>query len=297
MNRFFKSFILSLALFAVVFFGLKHFALNKNILKTTDGEEIETKVPGEMMVLFMGVDGTDVHQKKGLRTDTLMLGKANFETGEVELLSIPRDTRVLVKGKEDKINHAHSYGGPKLAMQTVSDFLNLDIDYYVKIDFTGVKSIVNAIGGVELDVPVNMNYNDPSAVPPLSIHLQEGRQVLDGDKAHDFLRFRSYPNGDLGRIEAQQYFMKEMAKQTLNPKNILKIDKFIKTYYEYVDTNISMGTMVKYGLSAGKLNVDEIRTERIPGEGAMIGGVSYWIYDKEETPALVEDMFGEYLRN
>lgn len=252
------------------------------------------------MVLLMGIDndGPDANasitQEKGRRTDTMMLAKANFDTGQIEILSIPRDTRVLVNGKEDKINHAHSYGGPELAMKTVEDFLGIDIDYYVKVDFAGVRQIVDAIGGVTVDIPRRMYYHDPTAKPPLKIDLQPGVQTLDGNKAHDYLRFRSYPDGDIGRVHAQQYFMKELAKQVLQPSNILNIDKLIKTYYDYVDTNISMSTMLKYGLGANKLDVDNLRTEMVPGTPKTIGGVSYWVYDMVETATLVEEMFGEY---
>ena len=181
-------------------------------------------------------------------------------------------------------------------MKTIQDFLGIDIDYYVKVDFSGVKQIVDAIGGVEIDVPVRMKYTDPVAKPPLRIDLQPGVQVLDGQKAHDFLRFRRYREGDVARVRAQQYFMKELAKQLLSPKNIFKMDKIIQTYYEYVDTNISMGKMMKYGLSSGKLDTENIRTEIIPGDYATINDLSYWIYDERATQQMVDAMFSEYRR-
>ncbi len=140
---------------------------------------------------MMGVDAKDVRQSKGTRTDTMMLMKVNFETGKIDLLSLPRDTRVLVRGKEDKLNHAHAYGGTSLTMATVREFLNIDLDYYVKVDYKAVKAIVEAIGGVEIDVPQRMRYSDPTADPPLNINLYPGLQVLDGEGAHDFLRYRS----------------------------------------------------------------------------------------------------------
>lgn len=284
--------------FGIIFFAVDKFLLNGEEL-TADGQVVENKVEGELLVLLMGIDDDGntkgaLTDERGRRTDTMMLAKANFDTGKVEILSIPRDTRVRVGAKEDKINHAHSYGGPELALKTVEDFLGLEIDYYVKIDFTGIREVINAIGGIDIDVPVRMKYSDPTAKPPLNIDLQPGMQKLDGDKAHDFLRFRSYPEGDIGRVHAQQYFMKELAKQMLNPKNVLRIDKLIKTYYDYVDTNISLSTMLKYGVSAKNLDVENIRTEMVPGEHRKINGVSYWAYDMVGTATLVEEMFGEY---
>ncbi len=270
------------------------FLLNDKEL-TADGQVVENKVEGELLVLLLGIDDDGnakgaLTDERGRRTDTMMLAKANFDTGDLELLSIPRDTRVMVRGRQDKINHAHSYGGIDLCMATVEDFLGLDIDYYVKIDFNGIKEIVDAIGGIDLDVPVRMRHDLPR------ISLDPGMQHLDGQKAHDYLRFRGYPDGDIGRVKAQQYFMKELAKQVLKPKNILRIDKLIKTYYDYVDTNISLSTMVKYGLSAKNLDVDNMRTEMVPGQPKTINGVSYWLYDMVDTATLVEDMFGNYSR-
>ncbi len=293
-KKFIITFLLSTLVFGLVFTGIDKFILGGETETTADGEEIENKVEDEILVLFLGVDGNDVNQEKGLRTDTMILGKANFDTGEIELLSIPRDTRVQINGKEDKINHAHSFGGPKLAMRTVEDFLHIDIDYYVKVDFVGIKEIVDAIGGVELDIKERMYYHDPVAKPPLLIDFQPGVQELNGQEAHNFLRFRSYPNGDIGRVEAQQYFMKELAKQLLTPKNLLRMDRLIKTYYDYVDTNIAISTMLKYGLAAKNLEVDNMRTEMVPGESTMINGISYWSYDMLETSLLVEELFGEY---
>ena len=291
-RRFFKSFFISIICFGIIFLGVDKFLLNEKEL-TADGQIVENKVDGELLVLLLGIDNDGntkgaLTDETGRRTDTMMLAKANFDTGEIEILSIPRDTRVRVRGREDKINHAHSYGGIDLCMNTVEDFLGLDIDYYVKIDFNGIKEIVDAIGGIDLDVPVKMRHDLPR------INLDPGMQHLDGQKAHDYLRFRGYPDGDIGRVKAQQYFMKELAKQVLNPKNLLRIDKLIKTYYDYVDTNISLSTMVKYGLSAKNLDVDNMRTEMVPGQPKTINGVSYWIYDMVDTATLVEEMFGEY---
>lgn len=296
-GRFFKSFIVSLICFGLIFYAVDRFLLSDSEF-TADGQKIENKVEGELLVLLLGVDddlGTGksaLTAEKGHRTDTMMVAKANFDTGKIEILSIPRDTRVMINGRPDKINHAHSYGGVDLCMKTVEEFLGIDLDYYIKVDFDGIKEVVDAIGGVDINVPVKMRHDLPK------IHLDPGLQKLDGQKAHDFLRFRGYPEGDIGRVRAQQYFMKELAKQVLSPKNILRIDKLIKTYYDYADTNISLSTMVKYGLSANKLDVDNLRTEMIPGDfkEIMVNGhkVSYWIYDMAETASLVEDMFGEY---
>lgn len=306
-KKFFTAFIISLIGFSVLYSNLW-----KSILiqgpSTVHGDEPgiiepedpkEPKIKNEVLFLLMGVDAQDVKNSKGTRTDTMMLTKINFDTGKIDMLSIPRDTRVLVKGKEDKINHAHAYGGPSLTMDSVQNFLNLDIDYYVKVDYKVVMGVVDAIGGVEIDVPFNMKYRDDTpGFPLLDINLKKGLQILDGKDAHDFLRYRKgYPEGDLGRIKAQQYFMKELIKQTLKPKNLLKLPKLAETYFENVETNIPWTVMLKGVASAKKINVDEMVTATVPGENQRIGGLDYLVYYREETKQIVLDMFGDYLIN
>ncbi|MBU5255989.1 LCP family protein [Tissierella praeacuta] len=316
-KKFILSFILSLICFTLVFklFGDKIF-LGKNSIPVTDnvpqkeldlGEDnkIEKRVENEILFLMMGVDANGTGEYKNIRTDTMMLFKVNFQNGEINLLSIPRDTRVLVKGKKDKINHAHSYGGPELTMRTVRDFLNLDIDYYVKVDYNAVMKIVDAIGGVEIDVPFDMKYKDNTpGYPPLNINIKKGLRVLDGKNAHDFLRWRKnnsrtvqYPEGDVGRIKAQQMFMRELIKQTLKPKNIIKIPFLVETYINNVETNIPTKEILKGAKLASKIDIDSIKTDIIPGGGKTIRGTSYFIYDEAETEELVRNIFRDYLLN
>lgn len=315
MKKFVLSFMISLLVFSFIFVGIDKILFSSEsvpvateVREDTDkekdeeeeDEKPEPKHKDEILVLLMGVDSKDVKKSKGTRTDTMMLVKVNFEDGEMNILSIPRDTRVLVKGKEDKINHAHAYGGADLSIQTVSDFLDLDLDYYVKVDYRAVMEIVDAIGGVEIDVPRNMSYYDPSADPPLDINIKKGLQVLDGKNAHDFLRWRknnalTSGYGDIGRIESQQMFLKELVKQTLKPKNIFKLPKLIETYYDYVETNIPLDVILKGAVSANKIDMENLKTETVPGEGQNIAKLDYWVYNEDETMRIVEEMFGDYL--
>lgn len=266
-----------------------------------EDEEIDEKVKNEILFLIMGVDAESVKKSKGTRTDTMMLTKVNFDTGEISIISIPRDTRVQINGKTQKMNAAHAFGGPELTLKTMEKFLGIELDYYVKIDYKIVKDVVKAIGGVTIDVPIRMKYDDPYAKPPLHIDIKKGVQELNGQKAHDFLRFRKnndgtgYPDGDLGRIKAQQYFMKELVKQTLQPKNIFRIGKLIETYYNNVETNIPLKTMIKGALSANKIDTESMVTVTIPGVDDYIGGVSYYIANREQTNLLVEEMLSDYI--
>ncbi len=304
-KKFIITFAISLVVFSIFYSTLWYQVFDKETMAAPtdesddiDGafdEDYELPVDDEIVFLLMGVDAKDVKQSKGTRTDTLMLFKVNFETGKIDILSIPRDTRVLVRGKEDKINHAHAYGGPSLTIRTIEDFLGIDLNYYVKVDYKVVKSVVEAIGGVEIDVPQRMRYKDPTADPPLNINLQPGLQTLYGDEAHDFLRFRSYTDGDLGRIKAQQYFMKELIKQTLQLKNIVKLPGLIESYFDYVETNIPIGLVLKGIGAANNLDSENMTTTTITGTNKKISGLDYLIYDKEAKEAIVQEMFGDYL--
>lgn len=313
-KKFIISFLISFLCFSLIFltFGEFLFARQKSTAAIDESEDdgeldlgedniIEQRVKNEILFLLVGVDAKSVKKSKGTRTDTMMLMKVNFDTGEINLLSIPRDTRVLVKGKQSKINSAHAIGGMELTMKTVRDFLNLDVDYYVKIDYQFVIDVVDEIGGVTIDVPMNMDYDDPAADPPLHIHIPKGVQTLDGQKAHDFLRWRKnnngpgYADGDIGRIKTQQMFLKELIKQTLQWKNITKLPKLVNTYFDYVETNIPKTVILKGAMAATKIDPEKMVANTIPGEAKTIDGQSFWIYDKTQTEALVKEMFGDYL--
>jgi LCP family protein required for cell wall assembly len=255
----------------------------------------------DILFLLMGVDANDVNKSKGTRTDTLMLTRINLDTGKISILSIPRDTRTTVNGNKDKINAAHAYGGAEAAVEAVRKLLGIDLEYYVKVDYKIVQDVVNAIGGVTVEVPFNMRYSDPTADPPLKINIDKGIQTLDGKNAHDFLRFRhnnlmtvGYPDGDVGRTKTQQYFMKELVKQTLLPKNLLKLPKLIETFFDNVETNITLKLMLKGALAANKIDVEAMETATLPGAGGYIGEISFYLHDAEATDVLVKSMFGDY---
>lgn len=307
---FFVSFLCFTLLYSTILKPLFEKKPTVTIPNVIDNENIEKekedglKVKNEILFLLMGVDAEDVKKSKGTRTDTMMLMKVNFDTGGISLLSIPRDTRVLVDGKLDKINHAHQNGGVELALNTVREFLGIDLEYYVKVDYKIVVDVVDAIGGVKINVPFDMKYKEYNPkVPPLNIDIKKGEQILDGKNSHDFLRWRNnnaktvgYKEGDIGRIKAQQYFMKELAKQTLKPKNLLRLPSLIETYFENVETNIPISIMLKGAISANKIDVENMVTNTIPGEGKYIGEISYFVYDKEKMEVMVKDMFGSYIK-
>lgn len=261
-------------------------------------EKIKPKNKDEIIFLLLGLDTYDVTKATRGRTDTIILTSFNFKTGAINMMSIPRDTKVLIENKLDQINHAHVYGGIDLTLATVRDLLNLDVEHFVKVDYRAVEEIVDAIGGVEIDVPRRMKYDDTTKGKEFHVDLYPGLQTLDGDQSIQFLRWRKnndntqYPDADVGRVRSQQMFMKELVKQTLKPKNIFKVDKLAKTYFDYVDTNIPLDTVLKAAWAARNVDVENMETITLPGEG---DGVKYYVYNREEVDNVVADMFGEFL--
>jgi len=173
--------------------------------------------------------------EKDPRTDSIFFISFNLDKKNLNVISIPRDTYYWDKGYDHpgqrKINAKYArnirFGKEKAARATikaVEDILDIPIDYYVLVSYEGVEDIVDTIGGVEVDVPFNMRYKDPTDKPPLKIYISKGNQVLNGEQAVKFLRWRKnnngigYPEGDLGRIEAQQNFIKSALKKSIGPK-------------------------------------------------------------------------------
>lgn len=316
---FIRSFLIALvififaygALFAMALDGFKFMANDTNTSNSNQGnnttpiratvrpedEEEIVEIPFEnnaVNFLMVGVDSVD-EDTDGSRTDTIILVRVDFNEGDLNLLSIPRDTRLMVKGSLDKVNHAHHYGGIDLTLKSINDYLGTDVEHYVKMDYRAVKEIVDAIGGVDINVPRNMQYYDPTV--KFRVDLKKGQQILDGEKSLQFLRWRTnnaktlgYFDGDLGRIATQQYFLKEFMKQLLQPKNIIKLPSMVNTYYKYVDTNITMEDIIKSIAQVGKLDIENMRTETIPGTDPTIDGVSYFTPYKNQTLELVRDM-------
>ena len=261
-----------------------------------EGNVIEQRVPNELLFLLVGLDEDDseVTGQDHSRTDTMMLVKANFESGKVDIISIPRDSKVLVNGKYDKINHAHAYGGMVNTMQTIINFLNIDLDYFVTVDFEAVEEIVDAIGGVVVHSPHRIQ------VPQVGVDIPEGEVRLNGKEALQFVRHRSgFVTGDLGRIENQQNFMKDLAAQILKPQNIAKLPSMLEVYKDNVKTNIPSGTIATLLPKAVNIKIDEMESHTIPGtdgyETVHGKGVSYFFPDKEKTKKLVKEVLGDYM--
>ena len=242
-------------------------------------------------VLLLGVND-------GL-TDTIMLVSFDMEAKHVDLISIPRDTYYHREGyngdAENKINAAYRNNPLNTAKAVSEILLGMPINYYAVVDYEGIKNIVDSMGGVPMNIPFHMRYSDPYDKPPLEIDLPAGYQVLNGDKAVQFLRFRkgspgykSYPEGDIGRVKAQQEFVKSAFRQALG----LSLPKVVSTTLENVDSDIPLGMAAKLAAKAAGLSGEDIQTYTIPGKSGNKKGLSFWLPDEKGIEELIMQIYG-----
>lgn len=261
------------------------------VVKST--QRLPETLSNRVNILLMGVDDKD-HENPydtARRSDTMMVASISPQDGTVNLLSLPRDTKVNIPGRKgyDKLNHAYAYGGAELARSTVEQFLHIPVNYYVVIDWQAFIKVIDILGGVDLYVEHDMNYEDPYA--DLDIDIKKGYQHLDGEKSGQYVRFRSDELGDIGRVQRQQRFLKALAKEMMQVGTILKLPALVTTLNQYVETDMSVMTMVKVANSLKSFSSANLHTEMLPGDFATIEGLSYWVPDKDQTKQLVEAMF------
>lgn len=226
------------------------------------------------------------------RTDTLMLVSFDKETKECNIISIPRDTYYPRDGydsaEQKKINSLYAVEDIEGLKDAVQKLLGIPVGKYVIVDYAGVIACVNAMDGVEVDVPIDMIYDDPYDDPPLHINIPAGHQLLDGQKALEFLRFRhGYDNQDLGRIQAQQQFIKSALKKAMG----LKLPAVIREAYNYVKTDLTLVDILSLAGDLNGFSPDSISMCTMPGEAVPIDGLSFYVADEEEIKKLVYDIY------
>lgn len=245
----------------------------------------------EYLILMVGVDQAagEEGNEDFTRTDTIMLLKANVKDGTIKLLSIPRDSRVLVRNTYDKVNHAHAFGGIELTLQSLRNFLGLDIDYYVQVNYQALVNIVDAIGGVDYEVPEGVH------IKKWTLDIKPGMNHFNGTDTMWYLRTRHiYDNGDIGRVEAQQDFVKAMVDQAVEKSSQMNLLTVLSSYIKYVKTNLPMSAMVNLVKSIPNFSSDKVETFIVPGYGAYINNISYYIPDERGTWDIVDDVFADF---
>ena len=240
------------------------------------------------------------------RTDALMVATMDTNKKTVNIMNIPRDTMCnnSASGASRKINAAYAMGGIEQTKTEIERLMGFKPDYYVIVNFEGIAAIVDAIGGVDYEVPFRMEYDDPSQ--NLHIDLDAGMQHLDGEQVVEFLRWRhnndysvQYENGDEGRVENQQAFLKELANQVLKLSNVTKIPKIAEAVFNNVKTDLTAGNLLWMGMQALQIDNDDIQFFTLPGYGAMSTAgtstaYSFFFPYYEETLKLVNQYFNPY---
>lgn len=250
-----------------------------------------------MNVLLMGVDsnGRDTERFTGCRSDTMMIASLDPKAHKVSLVSLPRDSRVRIAENHgvDKINAAHALGGPELAVKTVTEDFGVPIDHYIVIDTQGLKKAFEALGPVDMIVEKSMHYKDRAG--RLNIALEPGLVTMDAAKLEEYVRFRHDAKGDIGRIERQQWFMRQVKKKLEEPQVLLKLPELFKVANDYARTDLSMEDMAKLAGFAKGIKPSEIQTAMLPGVGTTIYGGSYWLPEPESAAIVLHRMLGSPL--
>ncbi len=240
--------------------------------------------PGVYNILVYGRD------KVAMNSDTIMVANLDATSGKINILHVPRDTVYLDDNRrQHKINYVYATKGREGLITELQQLLGIHIDKYVSITTDAFRDVVDAIGGVEVDVPQDMQYEDP--YQDLVIDIKAGRQVLNGEKAEGFVRFRSgYADADLGRIKAQKQFIAAFIKTVLKPSNIVNISDIAQIAFDQIDTDLERGEFLYLALQCATIGLSDATFYTIPGENY---GANFAMY-RDEAAALMNDCFNVY---
>lgn len=289
--------ILILLLIGGILFAKRVHDLNGNWLAALLGHNKETvKNLDKLYVLAMG-------ESTGM-SDTIIVCAYDPKTQEASMLSIPRDTFIGDSKRNartsDKINALYNGGEtPEKTLEAVNKLTGLNIQNYILIDTEALVKLVDVIGGIEFDVPIDMKYNDNAQ--DLHVNLKAGMQKLNGNQVEQLVRFRHNADGstypyeygieDFGRMRTQREVIITIAKQTIQFKNVTEIGNIIDIAEKYVKTNMNFSALKDYIPYAVNMNPNNIRAEQLPGQAEYVNGISFFVYDEEETQELVDELF------
>ncbi|MBP1744322.1 MAG: putative cell envelope-related function transcriptional attenuator [Firmicutes bacterium] len=256
---------------------------------------------GIVNILVSGVDIGDATVELSddqKRTDTIILVNYNPNTDALNIVSIPRDTLVQIKGHNQKINASNIVGGEGYLTKAVEDLLDIDINYTARVNYEGFRKLIDALGGVDMYISRNMYYDDASQ--NLHIYFKKGTTVhLDGEKAEEFFRWRQnndgtgFADGDLGRINNQHLFIEKVIEKVKTPTIIAKIPTIMSIVPKYVTTSMKPEEMLKYAVKFSNVDKSKIVMSTLQGTTPTIGGVSYFVYSEELNTELLASINGE----
>lgn len=235
--------------------------------------------------------------EEGYRTDLILFCRYNLNDNSINVLQIPRDTKVENDRSDKKINSAYGSPGKLQAMyDEIESVIGIRPEKYVIVSFKAFRELIDAIGGVEVNVPMRMYYTDPSQ--DLTIDLYPGTQLLDGRHSEMFMRFRynnngtGYPNGDIDRIAAQKSFYQAAMDKLISGSTIFKAPKILSIIADNVKTDFTSEEIIKYIGRIPKFSMEKVNILTLPGTGGYAeNGVSYFFHDKEATKTLMEEYF------
>jgi len=284
--------VLMVVVFLCAALGGAYFASNSLTEKTVEKKQSDELLTAKdkATIMIMGVDERD--DDVG-RSDTLMIASIDPKTNQASLLSVPRDTRVKIKGHGfDKVNAAYAYGKEKLSQDTVENLLGVNVDHYIIINTKSFKKIIDAIGGIDIDVPKRMHYEDPwDDDGGLIIDFHPGMQHMDGAKAVTYVRYRD-EEGDLGRIRRQQDFVRACMEKIVSPAIIPKLPAVIKEVMGSIETDLSFRQLLEFAGTLKESKANGLKTDMVPGKPLYIEGISYWIPDLNKLRMTVADTLG-----
>ena len=232
-------------------------------------------------------------------SDTNTLVRFDVPNKRIDLVSLPRDTLLHNEYRNNKLNFAYAKGGTELLMSQIENLLGVPVDFYVTVNLKGFIALVDQIDGVDFDIPINMDYDDP--YQDLHIHFTKGPRHLNGQEAMEVVRFRhnndgtGYGTADIGRIGTQQAFLKAVAKQLLQIGNVKNIPALVDIFYTYVKTDLTTGNLVWLGNEALNIGTENIHFATLPGDGSgYYNKQSVYVLDAQATCDLVNEALNPY---
>lgn len=232
-------------------------------------------------------------------SDTNILVRFDVPNKRIDLVSLPRDTLLHNEYRNNKLNFAYAKGGTELLMSQIENLLGIPVDFYVTVNLKGFIALVDQIDGVDFDIPINMDYDDP--YQDLHIHFTKGPRHLNGQEAMEVVRFRhnndgtGYGTEDIGRIGTQQAFLKAVAKQLLQIGNVKNIPALADIFYTYVKTDLTTGNLVWLGNEALNIGTENIHFATLPGDGSgYYNKQSVYVLDAQATCDLVNEALNPY---
>jgi len=247
----------------------------------------EKQTPLKINILCMGTDSVEGTH----RTDTLLLVGIDHQEKKINIVSIPRDTKVIVGSDSRKINEVFAKYGPEMVRTLVEELMDVRINRYIKVDFQGFINIMDLIGGIDLLIEHPMHYDDNWG--NLHIHFASGPTHLDGKKALDYVRFRADPNADLGRIKRQQRFVAAVIEKISQPSIVFKIPEILREAYKNIQTDFPLQETFELAYLLKEKGF-KVQTESLPGEGKYIDKISYFVPNEHEAKALGAKWFSNF---